>query len=248
MWTSLINYFDSTEGVCPVAHSTITAHIGVLLDKNRGFLCSLDHSKYKELVPVPGTIDSECRTSNTAPHLISDNLSYVGSLPGFEVRHAAYLEQLSSYVRAVPEDVYACTVFNYVKQDRLMDDIRDNLSCFCDMPVDKINIIFCLLDPPTESVDMMWTDYYLSTLPKNGICSITGKEDHIPSAYPARILSPAGFERLFLSGCGFGYIASQKIIHSLQHLIYVKNNQHSVLKSKVLEFMAEIGSEEATQN
>lgn len=65
-------------------------------------------------------------------------------------------------------------------------------------------------------------------LPKNGLCYATGELDYIPTGYPACITSPPGKERLILKDSGVGYVASQKIIHTLQYFAYAAENTSRV--------------------
>lgn len=87
MFEELVRYYDKIEGICPIAHTYLTTHIGVLLDKSGNFLVAKDVSDNGELVSVLCTIESESRTSGDAPHVISDNLSYVCNLPKYQMRH-----------------------------------------------------------------------------------------------------------------------------------------------------------------
>ena len=74
----------------------------------------------------------------------------------------------------------------------------------------------------TEYDPEEWTEYYIKTLPKNGICSVTMQEDYMPEAYPAKIMSATDKSKIFAKGSGVGYIASQKIIHTMQYLNWYK--------------------------
>lgn len=212
-WHKLIETYENTQGICPVAHTMITVHIGIMIDKDGNFLCAKDCSILKELTPVPCTVKSETRTCNIAPHLISDNYSYIGNVN--KEKHNAYLKQLKDYVENY-DDVYAKAVYAYVVKGTLEDDLRKfDIADY--LPSD--NIIFAVKDVGYVN---KWTDYYTQQLPKTDVCYITGEMDYMPSAYPSRILSPSGKEKLFMQGCGVGYIASQKIIHTLQFLNYIK--------------------------
>ena len=75
-WEELIKLYDKLvddgKPVCPVAHTYLTAHVGVLIDKNGNFLAAMKTQAQGELVAVPCTIESEGRTNNIAPHLLSD--------------------------------------------------------------------------------------------------------------------------------------------------------------------------------
>ena len=128
----LVKLYDKLEAdkkpVCPVAHTYISAHIGVLIDRDGNFLIAKEPEIKGELVAVPCTIESEGRTSGTAPHLLSDNLSYVAKYPGKEGRYEAYIKQLSNYIKERPNDEYAKAIYQYVLNGSLMQDIKDILN------------------------------------------------------------------------------------------------------------------------
>lgn len=243
--TDLISLYDmlmdAGEPVCPVAHTYITAHICVLLDKNGNFLAAMPASVDGELVAVPCTMESEARTSNIAPHLISDQAGYVTRYPGLEKRHDAYLDQLRKYAKAVPDDEYAAAVYRHVQTGLLMDEIRDLLP---KVNQSKTNVIFSVYGIPSEGRDRKWTEYYVSSLPKTGKCSITGELDYIPSSYPRDLRFPGDRARIFISnqnpldsmpGSFPGYVASQKCCHTIQYMAYGGDRYHvaeTVYKSK----------------
>lgn len=230
-WEGLIKLYDKLvadgDPVCPIAHTYITAHIGVLVDPEGNFLCAMDSKAKGELVAVPCTIDSEGRTSGAAPHLISDQLQYVGNISGYDQKHIKYLKQLKTYID-ITNDLYARAVYKYISKNTLMDDIKKYLDNIKVIPKSKVNIIFGVYGINDTGADPDWTKYYLSTLPQNGICAATGKRDYIPDNYQAGILSVSGQERLFLKGCNVGYIASQKIVHALQYMLYAASNRQRV--------------------
>lgn len=242
-WESLVKYYDGLverrEKVCPIAHTYITTHMAVLLDRDGNFLCAMDPEVKNELIPVPCTIESENRTSGIAPHLISDQLQYVANYPGYEKHHRAYIEQLERYVSKNPADEYARAVFSYVEKGNLMDDISDIIPKKQGVPKNKLNIIFAVYGLPNEGIDHEWTDYYVnSVLKPNGRCSITGETDYIPKTYPNNILAKVDIAKLFsATGDSYnitcpnlapGYKSSQKIIHALQYMLYAKNNANRV--------------------
>ena len=230
----LVKLYDKLEAdkkpVCPVAHTYISAHIGVLIDKDGNFLIAKEPEIKGELVAVPCTIESEGRTSGTAPHLLSDNLSYVCKYPGKEGRYKAYIKQLSNYIKECPGDEYAKAIYQYTFNCSLMQDIKDILDNIKTLiPKDKINIIFCVYGCKNEGQDLIWPDYYVNdVLRVNGICSVSGEPDHIPHSYPPYILTPNGKERLFLGGCSVGYVSAQKIVHALQYITYGAKNAERV--------------------
>lgn len=244
VYEGLIRAYDSLVDkgakVCPIAHTYITAHVGVLIDKNGEFLCAKIPDVKGELVPVPCTVESGRRTSGDSPHLLHDNLCYVAPYGKSEKRHKVYLEQLKSYIECNPSDLFANAIYNYVKSGNILRDLKDILQeAEFSIPTEKINILFCVYGLDNEGVDTNWTKHYLSTLPKNGICYATGELDYIPSGYPACIISPSGKERLFLKDSGIGYIASQKIIHAIQYFAYAAENASRVdAESHIRDYVA----------
>lgn len=182
---------------------------------------------------VPCTIESETRTSNKAPHLLSDNLAYVCQYPGHKDRHQIYMDQLQAYVKNCPADQYANAIYKYVSKGTLLNDINDILEKKWHLPAHKINIVFAVYEMPNDGRDDMWTDYYIKSLPKTGLCVVTGEMDYIPDAYPAKLLTSNGKERLLFKDSGVGYVASQKICHALQWLTYGQGNKQRVLLNEL---------------
>ena len=80
-WEGLIKAYDSLVNkgakICPIAHTYISVHIGVLIDKNGKFLCAKVPDVKGELIAVPCTDESGRRTGGDHPHLLHDNLCYV---------------------------------------------------------------------------------------------------------------------------------------------------------------------------
>ena len=56
-WEGLIKAYDSLVNkgakICPIAHTYISVHIGVLIDKNGKFLCAKVPDVKGELIAVP---------------------------------------------------------------------------------------------------------------------------------------------------------------------------------------------------
>lgn len=227
MFENVIKLYDTLrangENICPVAHTYISAHIGILIDMDGNFICALP-AQNQELIPVPCTVKSACRTGGVAPHLLHDNLSYVAGIGKYKERYPMYIEQLEKYTQIV-KDEYAEAILKYVKKEFLMEDAKEAIQQLPDtMPLEKRNVIFCVYGMDIEGVDLKWSEYYPATLPKNGLCAITGQYDYIPPSYPGYVLSPSDNDKLFLKGSGVGYMASEKIIHALQYMVYGKTN------------------------
>lgn len=220
IWKDIIETYDTQKEarhICPIAHTQIIAHIGVMLDEQSNILAV---AKIKQSIFAPCTAKSECRSNNIAPHLIHDNASYVANINS--KRHDAYMEQLDAYVSSCPQDVLAKCVLDYLAKDTICQD----LDCLCNLKDNPGMVITLGLKGYKESTTSYgWIKYHLAQLPKNGICAITGEADHIPDAYPGGIRYPGDMAKLFMAKpdkldgmpqLRAGYIASQKIIHTLQ--------------------------------
>lgn len=229
IWQRLMETYDNNINRCvdiaPIAHTKIKGNIGILIDSFGIFRMAAEIDN--ETVIVPCTIESETRTSAVAPHLIHDNLSYVGNIDGFEKRHEAYMKQLRDYALN-GNAPYAKAIYNYLERGTIMQDIAYILSE--KKNIEKINIVFSVYRTKDDTtIDSNWTSYYTAKLPKNGICMMTGEPDHIPKAYPAGIRYGKDFGRLLVANpmkldedrCVLraGYIASQKCLHVLQALM-----------------------------
>lgn len=219
IWQDLIETYDKqgdTRHICPIAHTQIIARIGVMLDEQSNILAA---AKIKQSIFAPCTARSECRSSNIAPHLVHDNASYVANIN--PDRHNAYMEQLKKFV-ADTGDNFCRVVLGYLQKETICSDLQ-NISDLQNSPMTVIT--FGIKGHEENTVNNRWTDYYLSKLPKNGICAITGEPDYMPDAYPGNIRYPSDMAKLFMTKpdkldgmqqLRAGYVASQKIIHTLQ--------------------------------
>ena len=187
-----------------------------MLDEQSNILAA---AKIKQSIFAPCTAKSECRSNNIAPHLLHDNVSYISSIN--PKRHDAYMEQLEEYASQT-NDLLAVCVLKYLDKDTICHD----LECLLDLKDNpSLNIVFGIKGYEENTVNYRWIKYHLAQLPKNGICAITGEADHIPDAYPGGIRYPGDMAKLFMAKSDkldsmpqsrAGYMASQKIIHTLQ--------------------------------
>lgn len=219
----LYSKLDSFGVVAPPAHTTITPKVLILLDLHGNFLGAM---LSRDTLIVPCTEESEYRTSGVAPHLIHDNLSYVGNIPGYEKRYNAYISQLEDYLGHV-DDPLAQTVYAHVKKDLLLQEIKP-ITDSLPFPLQNISVAFGTRDSVT-TINRTWTRYYTESLPINGICSITGEPAYIPKAYPGNLRKQGDMGKLFRSTenkretghapiIAPGYITAQKICHAIQWL------------------------------
>lgn len=219
IWQDLLDTYDKqaeARHICPIAHTQIIARVGIMLDEQSNILAG---AKIHQSIFAPCTAKSECRSSNIAPHLVHDNASYVTNIN--PKRHDAYMAQLSEFVTNT-DDFFCKIVLKYLQKDTICNDLK-YLIDLKDNP--KTVITFGIKGWGENTVSQTWIDYYLSKLPKNGLCAITGRTDYMPDAYPGNIRYPSDMAKLFctkpdkLDGMPqlrAGYIASQKIIHTLQ--------------------------------
>lgn len=219
IWKKLIETYDKhcdTWHICPIAHTQIIARIGVMLDEQSNILAA---AKIRQSIFAPCTAKSECRSSNIAPHLVHDNASHVANIN--PKRHDAYMTQLSEFV-ADTGDSFCEIVLKYLQKDTICKDLQ-HLIDLKDNP--GFVITFGIEGWEENTVSSTWIKYHLSNLPKNGICAITGCDDYMPDSYPSHIRHLSDMAKLFMSKPDKldgmpqlrpGYIASQKIIHTLQ--------------------------------
>lgn len=225
MWQDLIRTYEMLNSigcVAPVAHARVTAHIGIMLDVRSNILAA---AEIHERRYVPCTAKSESRTSAAAPHVIDDNVSYIADLES--EKHEKYMAQLQQYISSNTHGIRAEIVYNYLKRNTIVKDLK-NLLDLNDKKNKGLVIIFGIAGMPDETIDNDWIKYYLGTLPKNGLCAITGLPDYIPDAYPTGIRFPGDRTKLMIANSKDalsnvshirpGYVASQKIIHALQAL------------------------------
>lgn len=220
IWQNIIKTYDNqiAKGrICPIAHTKILANIGIMLNEQSKILAA---AKIRQSIFAPCTVKSEGRSSNIAPHLVHDNVSYVSNIN--PARHAAYMEQMGQYV-ADTGDRFCKIVFDYLQKETICDDLQH----LVDLKDNHgLNIIFGIKGYKESTVNYRWIKYHLAQLPKNGVCAITGEADHIPDSYPGGIRYPGDMAKLFMAKSDkldsmpqfrAGYRASQKIIHTLQY-------------------------------
>lgn len=219
IWKNLIETYDKQRDawhICPIAHTQIIARIGIMLDEQSNILAV---AKIRQSIFAPCTAKSECRSSNIVPHLVHDNASYVANIN--PKRHNAYITQLSDFVSDT-DDNFCKIVLKYLQKETICEDLQ-HLINLKDNP--GFVITFGIEGWEESTVSDTWIKYHLSRLPKNGTCAVTGKADYIPDAYPSGIRYPSDMAKLFaakpdklgnMPRLRPGYIASQKIIHTLQ--------------------------------
>lgn len=232
IWHSLLETYENNKDcadIAPIAHTKIKANIGILIDSIGIFRMAAEIPAITTIVLC--TAESECRSSNIAPHPIHDNLSYVGNIDGYEKRHEVYMQQLHDYAFET-DCLYAKAIYRYLKNGTMMDDISEIIEKTKKQDIKSMNVVFCVYGIKEDGIDLDCTKYYVSKLPKTGTCMITGELDYIPKAYPVVKRNSKDLTRLIIAepnekidkgrwSSEFlpGYIASQKILHTLQALL-----------------------------
>lgn len=237
IWQDLIETYDKQAGtrhICPIAHTQIIARIGIMLDEQSNILAA---AKIRQSIFAPCTAKSECRSSNIAPHLVHDNATYVTNIN--PKRHDAYMAQLSEFVTNT-NDSFCKIVLKYLQKDTIINDLQ----YLIDLRYNPGFVItFGIKGWEENTINNTWIDYYLSNLPKNGMCAITGEEDYIPNAYPDNIRYPSDMAKLFcvkpdklvgMPQLRAGYIASQKIIHTLQSFFVGWEEQKGISQKDII--------------
>lgn len=212
IWSKLLETYENCNDIVRVAHVALPLSVGVLLDP-MGKLLLIQKFEKKEWAESPCTVKSETRTSNICPHILNDKYTYIGSKD--KEKHGKYMDQLRQYAEN-SDHLYPFAVYKYLSKNDIDKDLTEN-----GIQADDSDYIgFAVYK--TEYNPEQWAQYYVNTLPKNGVCSVTMQEDCIPEAYPAKIMSVTDKSKIFAKGCGVGYIASQKIIHTMQYLNWYK--------------------------
>lgn len=248
-WEHLLKVYEDmgVEEIIPIAHTRIHPHIKVLIDENGNYIGAMRNGK--DRFTIPCTIESESRTSGNDPHPIHDNLQYL-SEDYNEKKHEKYMEQLGTYISEVDDKlakaVYAFAEKNCIREclkdffKKIPVPEEKIVVCFVMAARSKVTEAgirgdyeeYCLhLLRSGDGQNKQWKDYYLHSLEPNGMCSITGNNDFIPATYPKGIRFAGDGAKLFVASSrnimlkgmpalAPGYIALQKILHTLQCLCF----------------------------
>lgn len=212
IWSKLIETYENCNDIVRVAHVALPLSVGILIDP-QGKLLLIQKFEKKEWAESPCTVRSETRTSNICPHILNDKYAYISGKD--KEKHDKYMDQLKQYAENSGH-LYPSAVYKYLSENDIDKDLTEN-----GIQADGGDYIgFAVYK--TEYEPEEWTEYYTSSLPKNGVCTVTMQDDYIPESYPAKIMDITDKSKIFINGCGVGYIASQKIIHTMQYLNWYK--------------------------
>ena len=250
----------------PLCVTTQKAHIEISIDSNGMFVgAKIIPKKYSTTI-VPCTEDSSGRTIAISPHPLHDKLQYVAGdyvEYGGSKKHGyrEYIELISKWGQSEYAHPRVKIVEKYVERGAVIKDLIDcevlflnssnKLATKEDLPEAEIFelvssqedsfIRWEIYDDSSRfSMDKTawdsWKNYYLNTMTKRGLCSVTGKETVLASNHPAKIRNSGDKAKIIssndLSGftyrgrferaeqlCAVGYEGSQKAHSALRWLI-----------------------------
>lgn len=121
------HYSQENNTLTPIAHTTQTAHIQIILNE-QGEFQTAEVMPPKTAIILPVTEASESRTSGEEPHPLADKIQYVaqdypkyddGKKPYF----SSYLEQLEAWCLSPYAHPKVQAVLKYIKQGTVMADL-----------------------------------------------------------------------------------------------------------------------------
>jgi len=202
-WLSALNdgyeaRVDSASNFAPVYHTWRSAHVLISLNEH-GTVMGIDQIPVdRRSVIIPTTEDATNRTSDSAPHLLHDNIDYLASDYGdyfpkdrkrAEQRAAAHREQLKDFCSYEGlHDATAKTVLDYLETNIIMEDLikyglltsEDDTSRWV---IEKLNgtplVYFNVLSDKSsvETFQAEWIHYYQEVVAAksiHGVCYATG--------------------------------------------------------------------------
>lgn len=123
----------------PVAHTTQTAHVEILVDRNGEFLSAHVIEKGKGNTLIPATEDSSNRAGKAvAPYPLHDKLAYVAADYSRYVgvdkssEHHAYIAQLEEWGNSEFSHPKVTSILTYVKKGKLLEDLVNESILFLD--------------------------------------------------------------------------------------------------------------------
>lgn len=124
------NKYDQEFALIPVAHTTQSAQIEVVLDMNGNFISAKVVDKSDASTIIPCTDASANRTSSPVPHPLFDKLVYVagdylkyGGPAKKGDPHSDYMNQLKSWCESQYKHPKVESVYSYLKNGQLIEDL-----------------------------------------------------------------------------------------------------------------------------
>ncbi|HPH11996.1 MAG TPA: type I-C CRISPR-associated protein Cas8c/Csd1, partial [Thermotogota bacterium] len=123
-------YSDSDVPLLPICHTTVMAHITVLLDQNGELIKAQFVPKDNARTIIPCTESSAGRTSGEAAHPLADKLQYVSGdyssfVNGKGSYFTSYKKQLEEWCNSENSHRKARTILTYVSKCTLIRDLID---------------------------------------------------------------------------------------------------------------------------
>lgn len=122
----------------PLYHVGQNTQITVTIDMEGNFLRASVNAEEDEFTVIPATLDSSCRSSNTAPHPCGDRIDYLcGNMKKYypeiasdiskqsknENRYATYMAQLANWSESPYATPKIQAIYDYESKNCLVDDL-----------------------------------------------------------------------------------------------------------------------------
>lgn len=231
---------DGKNILLPVSHSTANAQIEVTLTENGEFVSATRvEDKADSVTIIPVTEDSGSRSSGIAPHPLADKLVYIAGDYGKYVTgkrsdnrkyYQAYMEQLKGWKDSEYTHPAVNSIFEYLKNGILMQDLIESQSIILDEISGKLKEKEKILGIAQEDAfvrfrinysdlsveSRTWKDvslydsfcrYGQKSLENVQLCYATGKMSSCTYKHPAKIRNAGDKAKLISSNdeSGFTY-------------------------------------------
>ncbi|MFI3226030.1 MAG: type I-C CRISPR-associated protein Cas8c/Csd1 [Clostridia bacterium] len=187
------------EPLCPICHIIAKAQIEVTITEDGEFNSARIIGKDEEKTIIPVTESSASRSSGVAPHILSDQLSYITKIipdkkKSTYEKFEKYCSNLEIFINSKLAHKKAMAVFNYIFKERLLDDLiassiikKDETGALKgkinSTDYEKCLVRWCVLtnddtyDECHRDITLFkaWQDYVLSTNGNLDLCAVTGE-------------------------------------------------------------------------
>lgn len=218
-------YIDGKVPLAPVGHITTAADIEVTINEKGEFLKCNEITK-KEKIIIPVTEDSSSRSVNISPHILSDQLLYLG---GDKEKYAAYMSQLKLIVDKEYVSKTFYSIYTYIEKNTLLSDLRESFPEFFE--ADSLNLkkekqklivrwivvldgkpIKCWEDRETFDCAAQWySEYRTSGI---NLCMVTGKEEPVAEKHLKGVVPLFGNAKIISANDNSGFTFRGRFVDS----------------------------------
>jgi len=149
---------DERKTLLPIFHTTLSTEIHIVLD-SQGNLVEINKDNRKEHIIIPCTETSANRSSNTAPHPLLDNLSYIDKHYD-KKRYQAYVKLLSKW-KDTHIKIHA--IYNYLVNNSVVADLKEKKHLQENEKLSEIGVRFSV-EIPGDNYPNVWKDATLRDL------------------------------------------------------------------------------------